>query len=58
MLPPCCFSYEDKNMIVIVISKTYKPNHSDTKKLDHFIISETSDVMEIKQLKIDNRLSF
>ena len=45
-------------MIVIVISKTYKPNHSDTKKLDHFIISETSDVMEIKQLKIDNRLSF
>ena len=26
-------------MIVTLISKTYRPNHSDTKKLDHFIIS-------------------
>ena len=38
MLPPCHF-IQGQNMIVTLISKTYRPNHSDTKKLDHFIIS-------------------
>ena len=29
---PLLFFVKDKNMIVILISKTYRPNHSDTKK--------------------------
>ena len=41
MLPPSFF-YKDKTRLLNLIIKINRPNHSDTKKLDHFIISNSN----------------
>ena len=38
MLPPCHFLLYSSNTIVTLTEETNRSSHSDTKKLDHFII--------------------
>ena len=37
MLPPCHFLLYSSSIIVTLTEETNRSNHSDTKKLDHFI---------------------